>query len=651
MTALFIVTRAIHYASALVLLGELLFAVAIASSGWRDAARSAGTPSARIFRTMIWSLVIGLASGAIWFAIEASVMSGAPLRSIDRSIIGTMWTDTTFGRVWTMRAGFVVALFALGVAIRESSRARIRVLIGAATLVAAAYVASLAWTGHAAAGEGAEEAVQKIADVVHLLAAGAWLGSLPALVDTLGPTHPREVAARAARRFSLLGLISVSALIASGFVNTWYQVGGIPPLVGTLYGRLLVLKLALFVAMIVIAIVNRGILAPRVAEDDQARRALRRNALVEIALGLGIVVVVGRLGVTVPAAHERVVWPFAHTLSMLALEQSAWIQLVLAAAGIVAVVAVIFLLVGVLKRPPRVRLGTVGALAMPAGVFTWLLVTPAHPTTYASSPVGYTTTAVAAGAALYASHCSGCHGHDGRGEASANPSSARPGDLAERIRERRGGDLYWSIAHGVPGSAMPGFLSRLTENEIWSLIAFLDAQSAARNAGAMTERVTPIPPVPAPDFTYELAGGTQRSLVDPRDERVTLLVFYTLPASLDRLIDLATHLRSYTDAGARVIAIANGDPSAEATKQIPGGEAFVAATGADVAAAYALFAQRPGSSSAPIEHVEYLIDRQNELRARWIGIPGADRGAQSLAQIRILMREERRPVPQWGHRH
>src|SRR6185369_3005144 len=103
----------------------------------------------------------------------------------------------------------------------------------------------------------------------------------------------------------------------------------------------------------------------------------------------------------------------------------------------------------------------------------------------------------------------------------------------------------------------------------------------ARNAGAMTERVTPIPPVPAPDFTYELASGTQRSLVDPRDERVTLLVFYTLPASLDHLMDLATHLRSYTDAGARVIAIANGVPSAEATNQVPGAEAFVATTGAN----------------------------------------------------------------------
>ena len=321
--------------------------------------------------------------------------------------------------------------------------------------------------------------------------------------------RPDDVAARAARRFSTLGLASVTALIASGLVNAWYQVGAVPALIGTLYGRLLLVKLALFAAMIVIAVVNRGNLAPRVADaDHDARRTLRRNALVEMALGLGVVVVVGRLGVTVPAAHETPLWPFEHTLSTLPMEQSPWIQLVLAAAGIVAFIAVIFLLKGILDRPPRVRWGTLAAIVIPAGLFVWLLVVPAHPTTYASSPVRYTTKAVAAGAVLYASNCSACHGPDGRGDGPAAGSpSTRPRDLPGQIRERSEGDLFWSIAHGIPGTAMPGFASRLTEVEIWNLIQFLDAQSAARNASAMSERVKPLLPIPAPDFAYERVGA------------------------------------------------------------------------------------------------------------------------------------------------
>jgi mono/diheme cytochrome c family protein len=405
--------------------------------------------------------------------------------------------------------------------------------------------------------------------------------------------------------------------------------------------------------MIVIAVINRGVLAPRVTEADRhARRALRRNALGEIALGLGIVVVVGRLGVTAPAAHEPTVWPFAHTLSTSPMEQSAWIQLVLAAAGIVAFVAAIFLIAGLLKRPPRVRLGAIAALALPAFLFPALLVAPAHPTTYTSSPVGYTTTAVSTGASLYASSCSACHGRDGRGGGLASPPISGPGDLAERIQRARGGDLYWSIAHGVPNTAMPGFASRLTETEIWSLIAFLDAQSAMRNAAAMTERVKPLPPIPAPNFTYELAGRAQQSLLDPSNDRVTLLVIYTLPASHNRLIDIATNLRSYEAAGARVVAVAiGGTPAGADSSDVSGAKSIVATTGADVAAAYALFAQGAGLSPTALEHVEYLIDRQGDLRVRWIGVPGSERGVESLAQIRILVAEPPRPIPQWGHRH
>ena len=316
-----------------------------------------------------------------------------------------------------------------------------------------------------------------------------------------------DVAARAARRFSTLGLASVTALIASGLVNAWYQVGAVPALIGTLYGRLLLVKLALFAAMIVVAVVNRGNLAPRVADADRgARRALRRNALLEIVLGLGVVVVVGRLGVTVPAAHQTPLWPFdAHAVH--------------AADGAIAmdparprgrgnrrVHRVHLPAEGRPRSASAVALGTLAAIVVPAGLFAWLLVVPAHPTTLRLRRRLHDE-GVAAGAALYASNCSACHGADGRGDGPAAGSpSTRPKDLPGQIRERSEGDLFWSIAHGIPGTPMPGFASRLSEAEIWNLIQFLDAQSAARNASAMSERVKPLLPIPAPDFAYERVG-------------------------------------------------------------------------------------------------------------------------------------------------
>src|SRR5205823_4797274 len=111
-----------------------------------------------------------------------------------------------------------------------------------ATILAATYLATLAWAGHAAAGEGEDRWLQLAADVVHLLAAGAWVGALPALVLVLRSEDIPD-AARTTQRFSTLGIVSVGALAGSGFVNAWYLVGNLPALIATPYGQILLFKL------------------------------------------------------------------------------------------------------------------------------------------------------------------------------------------------------------------------------------------------------------------------------------------------------------------------------------------------------------------------------------------------------------------------
>ena len=61
----------------------------------------------------------------------------------------------------------------------------------------------------------------------------------------------------ATRRFSTLGLLSVGTLLATGLVNTWMLAGSLAALLETDYGRLLLPKIALFVAMVAIASINR----------------------------------------------------------------------------------------------------------------------------------------------------------------------------------------------------------------------------------------------------------------------------------------------------------------------------------------------------------------------------------------------------------
>jgi putative copper resistance protein D len=202
---------------------------------------------------------------------------------------------------------------------------------------------------------------------------------------------------------------------------------------------------------------------------------------------------------------------------------------------------------------------------------------------------------------------------------------------------------------------MPGFASQLNDIEIWNLIQFLDAQAEARNALAMTDRVKPLRPVFAPDFTFEIIGRAQESLERQRENRVTLLVFYTLPQSLPRLRELANKQRAILAAGARVIAVPISESVIAGDAQVAtDGESIFAIASRNVAHVYAMFTrQADGSNTAAYTHVEFLVDRDGYLRVRWIGVPdaAADRMAATLGQIKLLVDEPPREPVQWGHRH
>lgn len=175
------------------------------------------------------------------------------------------------------------------------------------------FAASIAWTGHSGSGFGAGGDVQLAADALHLIAASAWIGGLVPLALLLSfagrQSDPWTAIARTVtRRFSILGIVSVATLIASGTANAWFLVGSVKALTGTEYGRVLMLKLVLFLVMVAIAAINRNVLTPRLAAPTPHKRAtalvtLVRHCVYEIMLGFIIISVAGWLGTLHPAAH------------------------------------------------------------------------------------------------------------------------------------------------------------------------------------------------------------------------------------------------------------------------------------------------------------------------------------------------------------
>ena len=155
--------------------------------------------------------------------------------------------------------------------------------------------------------------VHLVADVLHLVAAAAWFGALIPLALLLLAARRAPagltVAREAVQRFSPLGIVSVGTLVASGAVNTWMLAGSVPALIGTDYGRLLSLKVALFLVMLSLGAINRLWLSARVVYKSPmaaagALRLIERNTLIEAALGTIIVVIVALLGTLPPGLED-----------------------------------------------------------------------------------------------------------------------------------------------------------------------------------------------------------------------------------------------------------------------------------------------------------------------------------------------------------
>ena len=670
MDTLTVALRAVHFVSVIALFGAFAFHFFVArpvlrakeerTRGERLALRS------RLLRVAAWSLATAVASGAGWLAVEASAMSGIPIeRALNRQTLGEVLNATLFGRVWEIRLGLAAALGAvLALSGRAANERSATVADACGGLLAGALLAMLAGAGHAAAEQGGDRLVHLSANAAHLLAAGAWLGALPPLIFALGLARnggadALHFATRITRRFSFLGMASVGALLLTGIANAWYTVESVPALFGTGYGRLLLVKLALFGAMVSLAAVNRLSLSPRLAHSSealdggsaaQALRRLRRNAIAETALGIAAVGIVGALGVTVPALHVQPVWPFSFTLDWEGAKASggAFASAAALAAGLACA-----LLGAIARKRALLAAGAVGLVAALL-VCVRLLAVPAHPTTYFRSPVRYAVDSISRGASSYLQRCAACHGPLGYGDGPAAASlETKPADLTKHYSHHSEGDLLWFLRHGIAGTPMPPF-GDLGDDRLWDLINFLHAQ--AESEGMMNkadDSIEPERPAVAPDFTFQIGRRPQETLAQQRE--VVLLVFYRLPGSLARLRALSDAQGLLRQIGARVIAIPMAGAPADSRNARGVDASILADPDPRVAAAYAMFRRTAfaGRASPAAEHVEFLVDRQGYLRGSWApaGWRGWDRIPTLMLQIRVLEQKKYRSTVSRIHVH
>jgi putative copper resistance protein D len=252
----------------------------------------------------------GLIISAFAFALSSAAMMGVPLAEIDVTMLLSMASETDQGAAWLVRSASLAAAFACLIALRR----RRSLQYGLALASGAVALATLLWSGHAAATEGALGTVHRISDIAHIIAGAVWIGGIAAFALLLRTRAETQGAARIAivRRaltdFARVGTVAVAIILITGIANGYAIFGAeVATVFTSTYGLLLFLKVALVGAMLLIAANNRWRLTPALeqatddADETTAWKRLRLSVALEAMAAVAILALVAWLGTLMPS--------------------------------------------------------------------------------------------------------------------------------------------------------------------------------------------------------------------------------------------------------------------------------------------------------------------------------------------------------------
>jgi copper transport protein len=303
---LFAIARGAAFAGIALLLGAVTFAVAIRPRGKRRSRAD----------KLVWIgwilLFVATVAGVL---LQGPYAGALPLSKVFDSSVVRAVLDTRYGHLAEIRLLLLLAVLPLLWMVRASWRPPAWWWALAAPLgIAIAATPGLA--GHAFVGTFTPIAVP--ADTLHVIAMSVWLGGLATLALIVIDRDPD--AGRSAQRFSPVALTSVVVIVATGLFAAWRQVGfSRDAFLDTTYGRLLIIKVGVFIGLIALAAWSRRIVnsrrpaslsamavtddpaPPRTAPTDPEVRALRWSVGGELIFGIAVLTVTALLVNAQPA--------------------------------------------------------------------------------------------------------------------------------------------------------------------------------------------------------------------------------------------------------------------------------------------------------------------------------------------------------------
>jgi copper transport protein len=333
------IVRGLAYAAMALALGGLLFMLAVwgpvlrrlgdASEAWQHAAAAL----ARRSRALIAAgVLIGLVTSVLGLAFQGAIAGGTSVwAAFDPAVLEAV-LETRFGEMWALRALLWLVLGAIVLWPRSPVRlpvlqpARLGadgvaaapspspVVMGAIAVLAVAIAVTPGLSGHAGTASPAWLIVG--ADTLHVLAMCAWIGGLvfllvavPAATRRLDGARRTRVLAATLLGVSPIALVSVLVLLGTGIAQSIALLGAIADLWETGFGRAILVKCALFLALVGLGAHHRRRGIPRLralteAGEPPARAGVvvRRALRAEVVLFAGVLAATSVLVASSPAA-------------------------------------------------------------------------------------------------------------------------------------------------------------------------------------------------------------------------------------------------------------------------------------------------------------------------------------------------------------
>ena len=304
---LYALIRFVTFLALITLLGVVTFSTGVMAAIARNAdlvvpiAVRVAAASRALRLAGMATLALGVAALAR-LAAQSYALFGAEafdFRSVGAVLGGTLW-----GKGWILQMAGVGVAWGAVIALRRSRSYGWPLL----TLATIALAMTPALSGHAASVTG-KATLAVLADTLHVVGAGGWIGTLLLVVVAGIPAAwslsegDRELAvATLVRAFSPIALVFAGVLATTGLLSAWLHLDTVAALWQSTYGRTLALKLAVLSGVAATGWYNWKRVTPRL-HTAAGVTLLRRTALAEVGIAVLVLAITAVLVATPPPSE------------------------------------------------------------------------------------------------------------------------------------------------------------------------------------------------------------------------------------------------------------------------------------------------------------------------------------------------------------